>query len=192
MAHDPIVCAALTLVGFIVPGIAQTVFLKSEASARFGWPLDGGRTFRGRPVLGPNKTARGFVVMVPVTTLTFFGLGALAQAGVFGEGVWSLSVAQWGGLGFAAVWGYTLGELPNSFVKRQLGVDAGEAPKHPLGRRAAFVVDQIDSIVAALLVITCLVPTGWLYWAACLGLGALAHFLFNVLLYMIGVKERAR
>ena len=34
-------------------------------------PLDGGLTFRGRRMFGENKTARGFVVMVPATALAF-------------------------------------------------------------------------------------------------------------------------
>lgn len=106
-------------------------------------------------------------------------------------GGWDLSGWQWAGLGFAAALGYTLGELPNSFVKRRLGIEPGEAPAHAIGRRVGFVVDQLDSIVAAMLVISLLVPTDWVFWVVCLGMGAMIHWLFNVLLHAIGVKRRA-
>lgn len=186
-----ITCAALVMLAFVVAGLAQTVFLKSAVSSRFAWPIDGGRSLGGRRIFGDNKTLRGFVVMLPAVTLCFAAVGLGASRGVFGGGVWPLTTAEWALLGLAAALGYTLGELPNSFVKRRLGIPPGEHPAHPIGRRVVFVVDQLDSIVAAMGVIALLVPTGWVFWAVCLGAGAVLHWLFNVLLHVIGVKRRA-
>jgi hypothetical protein len=184
-------CAALVTGAFVLAGFGQTLFLRSALSARFSAPLDRGLTLRGRRIFGDNKTLRGIVVLVPAVTLCFAGLGALAASGVFGRGLWPLDTVGWVRLGLASAMGYALGELPNSFVKRQLDVPPGEAPRHPLGRRVAFIVDQLDSIIVALIIIAVMVPTDWIFWVACLVAGAILHWLFNVLLYTLGIKTRA-
>lgn len=185
-------CALVVLSCFVVAGVAQTLFLKSEVSALFAAPLDRGRTLRGRRLLGANKTWRGVVVLIPAVTLCFAFAGALAVRGVLGPGLWPLTQLQWAGLGLAAGVAYALGELPNSFIKRQLDVAPGEQPAHWLGRKVAFFFDQLDSIMAALLMIALWVPTDWRFHLASLGLGALLHWLFNVVLWLIGVKREAR
>lgn len=192
MELNPIHCALAIVVPYFVAGIAQTLFLKSEFSGNFTTPLDRGATVFGKRLFGDNKTLKGFVVMVPATTLCFWCLG-LVMAPLSGTqvGVWQLTVAEWTGLGFASVVGYTLGELPNSFVKRQLGIAPGGAPEDGRVRGLFLIVDQLDSIVAALAVISLLVPTGAGFWIASLVIGGLLHYGFNWVLYWIGLKERA-
>lgn len=192
MDADMYKCALVVLSCFVVAGVAQTLFLKSHVSALFAAPLDMGRTFRGRRIFGQNKTWRGLVVLIPAVTLCFAVAGALATRQVLGDELWPLTQLQWVGLGLAAGVAYALGELPNSFIKRQLGVEPGAQPEHWLGRKVAFVVDQLDSIMAALVMIALLVPTDWRFHLASLGLGALLHWAFNVVLWLIGVKKVAR
>ena len=100
----------------------QAAWLASAASRRSAGRSMEDCTFRGRPLFGDNKTARGFVVMVPATGLAFFML-ALARSGH--PGLWPLTPWQYLALGILAGAGCMLGELPNSFVKRQLGVAPG-------------------------------------------------------------------
>lgn len=185
-------CAYAAMGCFVVAGIAQTIFLKSKISAVFSWPLDMNKRFRGRRIFGQNKTFKGFVVLVPAVTLCFGLLGLWAQGADAASGLWRLTVPQWFGLGLAAGFGYALGELPNSFVKRQLGVEPGESPAHPVGRKLAFVFDQLDSILFALLTIALIVPTDWRFHLTSVLLGSFIHWLFNVLLWAIGVKKAAK
>ncbi|HSN15216.1 MAG TPA: CDP-archaeol synthase, partial [Anaeromyxobacteraceae bacterium] len=131
--------------------VLHMVVVKRGIAAALAVPLDGGRTFRGRPLLGGNKTWRGVVVVVAGTAL----LGALqgwllgAWAARLGLGIVDYGAA-FGALGPAPLplgWGYALvnaalgaayvaGELPNSFLKRQLDVAPGG---RPVGRwRALF------------------------------------------------------
>jgi CDP-diglyceride synthetase len=97
-------------------------------------PIDGGATFRGRRIFGDNKTWRGAIVM---TSGVVAAACLLAQApaywsrlpeGIQHAGPWVFGLL----LGLGAV----VGELPNSFLKRQLDIGAGhrdEQVAHPFG-----------------------------------------------------------
>lgn len=188
---DALPCALFIIVAFTLAGVAQTWWFKSARSARWAIPLDGGRTLRGRRLFGPNKTLKGFVVMVPAATLTFAVLGPLAQAlPSVGRGLWPLTPLGWAGLGFVAGSAFMAAELPNSLIKRQLGIGAGEAPSHAGARGLAFLVDRVDSILGMLLAISLAVPTPWAVWAFVLLIGPFIHWLFSVVLHALGLKAR--
>jgi CDP-diglyceride synthetase len=153
----PIAMAGLTQVTVIKLGGLKALAVR---------PLDFKATLHGRRLFGDNKTWRGVVVMVVATA----GWAAAFewQAEFFhwpvGQSVpfeWAHPFL-WGALAGA---GYVVGELPNSFVKRRLGIAAG-APA-PAGRaRAAFW------IVVCLIAVTMLVHPGVALIMLCLGLKA--------------------
>ena len=186
---DPLLCALAVIVPFFIGGLFQTWFLKHPVSERFSQPIDRGVLFLGKPLFGPNKTWRGFVVLIPCVTALFTLQGLLLGQNV--EGIWLLTHTQWLILGFFSVLAYSLGELPNSFIKRRLGIGPGEAPASVLGRKVALIVDQLDSIVAALLMIGLLVPTDGFFWVWSVTIGGVLHYGFNILLYAVGLKSRA-
>src|SRR3990167_4956779 len=77
---------------------------------------------------GANKTLRGFLVMPLLSAL---GGWCMAPSG------------EWVLTGALAGLAYVLAELPNSFIKRRMGVPPGEVPRR---FRLLFVaVDQLDS-----------------------------------------------
>ena len=190
---DPLKCAFLVIGCFFVTGIFQTLFLKSKFSESFAQSVDFGLHLGSQRLFGENKTFRGFVIMLPMVTLCFtlFGLWYTQSDSSFKEGFWALELLGWTKLGFFSALGYTLGELPNSFIKRRLGIPPGEQATQPLMGKLFFIVDQLDSIVCALLVIGWIVPTNLTFWVACLLIGAIAHYGFNVVLYWLGIKKRA-
>lgn len=187
---DPVRCSLFLILAFSLAGVAQTWWFKSPRSARFAIPLDRGRTFRGRPLFGANKTWKGFVVMVPATALAFLVLGTSARALPIGNGLWPLSPAGYALLGAVASIGFMAGELPNSFIKRQLAIAPGGAPRSPGAQWLAFAADRLDSILGMLLVLSLAVPVMWQVWVLVLCLGPAIHWLFNVALFFLGVKER--
>jgi phosphatidylserine synthase len=93
-------------------------------------------------LFGSNKTIRGFVFM-----MLFSVIGALILRGIIM--LWSpdltvdiLAMPFWL-LGIVQGFGYALFELPNSFLKRRLGIQPGESPKR---FKALFILlDQLDS-----------------------------------------------
>jgi CDP-2,3-bis-(O-geranylgeranyl)-sn-glycerol synthase len=184
---DPIACALFLVAAFVLAGSAQALWLASDGSRRWAWPLDGGRTFRGRRLLGDNKTARGFVVMVPATGLAFL---ALALAGSGTPGLWPLAPRQYLGLGLLAGTGCMLGELPNSFIKRQLRIPPGSPADGPAARALFFVVDRLDSTlgVLAALMLAVPVPTATIVYV--LLFGTALHGALSVVTFRLGGKAR--
>jgi CDP-2,3-bis-(O-geranylgeranyl)-sn-glycerol synthase len=188
---DPIACAAFLIVALTAAGVAQTAWFKSALSSKLAIPLDGGRTLFGRPIFGPNKTWKGFAVMVPACGLAFGVLGAVATGALkAGPRLWALSPWQYAGLGAIAGVGFMAGELPNSFVKRRLEIPPGGAPRGAWARWVSFIADRLDSILGMLAAVTLAVPLSWQAWLLVLGVGPLIHWLFSVALYVLGVKTR--
>jgi len=191
-APDPLAAALFLIVGLVLAGLLHSAWLRSAASRRFAVPLDGGRRLRGRRLLGDNKTLRGLMVMVPGTGLSFALLAALLGATSAAPlAPWPMTPWRYGLLGVWAGLGFMLGELPNSFVKRQLDVPPGRAPRSGPAAALSFVVDRLDSIVGMLAAVSLVVPTPWRTWAWVVVLGPGIHWAFSVLLFRLGVKERA-
>ncbi len=144
----PVIAAGLLHIALIKGGVLA-------ALARI--PLDGARTFRGRRLLGDNKSLRGALLM-PVATIGC----TLAMASLAEHFEWvrdlglvdfhQVSPVLWGAL--LGV-GYVVGELPNSFIKRQLDIPAGGSAA---GAKGAFFwfLDQVDSLFG-ILVLLCLI-----------------------------------
>jgi CDP-2,3-bis-(O-geranylgeranyl)-sn-glycerol synthase len=132
------------------------------------------------------------MVLIPGTGCSFYLLGTVViwYPGVF-EGVWSLSPASFGLLGLLASLGFMLGELPNSFIKRQMGILPGEAAEDLLKKVIFLVIDRIDSVLGMLLAISFAVPTPWQTWLYVIVFGPFIHWFFSYLLFLLKVKGRA-
>jgi hypothetical protein len=158
------------LLGFVCHGLCiKTGFLRTLAR-----PIDAGARFRGRRLLGDNKTYRGIVVVAIGT-----GLGTLAL-GRFPFGFGLL-------VGAAAM----AAELPNSFFKRQLDVAPGG---QTTGLAGAFfhVLDQIDVTAGAWLVFALRVrPTPALVLAS-LAFVFVTHQVITVAGYALGMRATWR
>ncbi len=166
---------------------------------RFGWlsalarPVDGGATFRGRPLFGANKTFRGIAAVA-------LGSGAALYAQArWGHGVDALRTLELvdyaalpaAALGLALGAAAMLGELPNSFVKRQLGIGPGQ---HASGAREVvfWVADQIDLLVGAWLVLALVVPVTPLRVALSVALFLVVHQALSLAGHRLGMRRSAR
>lgn len=182
-------CAWFLLGAFVLAGMAQTAWFAAPLSRRFSFPIDGGAMFRGTRVFGEHKTLRGFVVMVPAAAVSFAVLAA-AIGDLPHAGLWPLTIAGYAGLGACAGFGFMAGELPNSFVKRQLGIRPGECPRGRLAGVVQFVADRIDSGVGMLLAVSAIVTTPAMTWLLVLLVGPSIHWSFSVLMFHLGLKAR--
>jgi CDP-2,3-bis-(O-geranylgeranyl)-sn-glycerol synthase len=176
----------------VLAGLVQVAWLRSPLSLRFRSPIDGGRTLRGRRVFGDNKTWCGFVVMVPavgaICLLLRLAIDILPAG--WSRGLWPLSTPGYGLLGCWLGLGFMAGELPNSFLKRQLGIAPGAAPRNPFGRQLCFLLDRLDSIAGGLVALALVLPAPLGTCLAILLIGPGVHWLFSVLLYRLGMKAR--
>lgn len=114
-----------------------------------GRPVDGGRVWRGRRVLGDGKTWRGTTVGVLAGVLAAGGLN-LIQPGFVGVTGAEVPSFPWVAVVSLPV-GAMAGDMAASFVKRRTG----------RARGVSFpVVDQLDFVVGAL-VVTAVAAPGW-------------------------------
>ena len=139
-------------------------------------PIDGGRGW-----FGANKTWRGALVMFTGVFLATGVFWPLMPDGLRDE-PWLLVGALIGA-------GTVLGELPNSFLKRRLGIGPGERRLTPAGV-ALIVYDQGDFVPAIALA---LLPV-WAMPLETLALGFVAvaavHFVVNLIGYAIGARDQ--
>jgi len=131
------------------------------------------------------------MAIVPASASSFLILGTIIlNSNNLSLEIWHLSPGSYAFLGFVAAFGFMLGELPNSFLKRQLDIRPGTAPANLGAKVLFFVLDRFDSIIGMLIAIGFLVPTPWRVWFYVALLGPGIHWFFSVLLYWYGVKER--
>ena len=187
---DPLAAALFLLAAFTLAGIAQTAWFAAPASRLFAVPLDGGLRFRGRRVFGANKTVRGFVVMVPAAGAAFALIAAVA-ADAAHAWLWPLPLFSYALLGAWAGFGFMAGELPNSFLKRQLDVPPGAAARNRTAGLAHFTLDRLDSGIGMLAALSLVVEVPWLTWMYVLLIGPFIHWSFSLVMFRLGLKQRA-
>lgn len=140
-------------------------------------------SFLNRPfskkLFGENKTWRGLIFVSLLTAWFVFIFNFLRTAGL--EMVESLSLGALLGLG------YIVSELPNSYLKRKMGIPPGEKPEK---LKLLFVfLDRFDSAFGSVLVYSLLVSLSITEFLQLLTLSILIHFLFSYLLYVLGIKK---
>jgi hypothetical protein len=149
-------------------------------------PLDGGISVRGRRLFGANKTLRGAIVM-------WCGVTAATLALSLWGGWWSElpADARSAGpfvLGALLGLGTVVGELPNSFLKRQLGIAPGERGGSAAGL-ALSLWDQADFVPVIALVLLPLWAMPLPTLAAAFAIVTVVHLGLNVAGYALGARE---
>lgn len=159
--------------------------LRWDLLRRLKTPLDGGRSWNGARLFGDNKTVRGALCMVGGCVVAALALSAWPWwwDGLPGD----LRDAGPLVVGLLVGLGVVLGELPNSFLKRRLGV----APGTQRGGPAGFALSALDQFDLALGVWVALLPV----WVMPLGTLAVAivavtavHLVLNVIGHRIGAR----
>jgi CDP-2,3-bis-(O-geranylgeranyl)-sn-glycerol synthase len=149
-----------------------------------GRPIDGGRSWGGRRVLGDGKTWRGTAVGTLVGVLLAVGLNTISDpvSTVVGISLPTFPLPAAIGLALGAM----LGDIGASFIKRRSGRERG----------AAFPgLDQLDFVVGALL-LAFLADADWFLSTFTLGIiivilviTPLLHVSTNIIAFKIGAKE---
>jgi hypothetical protein len=177
------------LAGLIVHGLC----------IKYGWlafsarPLDREKRLRGVRLFGENKTWRG-ILAVGAGSAGFLYLQAEVLHGIPGpRGLELFDYASVNGglLGFALGAASMLAELPNSLLKRQLGVAPGSAVR---GRWAVlfYVLDQVDMLLGAWLVLACVMPVTLQGIALSVCFLFVVHQLFSLFGYRLGMRSTPR
>jgi hypothetical protein len=164
---------------------------------RYDWfaalrkPIDAGLSYRGRRLFGDSKTWRGVFVAVVGCSV-----GAAIQKYLLVDVARSIALVAYERLnvvafGLAMGCGAMLGELPNSFVKRRVGIAPGKTTSGPLAF-VFYVWDQLD-----LLCFSWPLLRPWIVPDLRLVLTSVAvtlalHPLSSLIGYVIGARKTAR
>lgn len=156
-------------------------------------PIDGGRMFRGRRLFGFNKTYRG-VIAVGLGTAAGFGIQAIVLHQIISIRNVELidySSLSWFPLGFAIGVAAMLSELPNSFIKRRLGVAPGTTASGMVGV-LFYILDQVDLLLGVWLVLSFAVEVtlARILWSVVFLF--LAHQIITLAGYALGMRATAR
>ena len=167
---------------------------------KYGWlawlarPIDGGRALGKRPLFGRSKTWRGPVTVAAGAAATW----ALQQRALHEiDAIAAIEVVDFAmlpGWWFGAALGAAaeLAELPNSFVKRRLGIEPGATARGRLSRAVFYLWDQLDLLVGYWLVLSLVVPATPLRLAVSVAIVGGIHPLLTLAGYLLGMRPTAR
>jgi hypothetical protein len=165
--------------------LAHAPVLRFDLLRRLARPIDGGARLRGRRVFGDNKTWRGTVVMsAGVLTATLL------------LSLWPTCYGEWPAnlrshpvlFGLLLAAGFVAGELPNSFIKRQLDIEPGARCISPFGI-ALLIFDQADFVPAVLLTLAPLWLMSPVQALVVFVSVVIGHSLIGMLGYVIGARK---
>lgn len=132
-----------------------------------GPPLDfGKKLWDGKPILGKNKTFRGF----------FFGLAIGVMVGLIENALFGYPLL----FSILSPLGALMGDLTGAFLKRRLNIAPGGLLP---------IIDQIDFVVGALLFSLPLSIISWELALAVLVITPPIHLLTNFLAYKLKLKN---
>ena len=128
----------------LLAALGHGICLKYDLLRFLKKPLDFRLSFRGKRLLGENKTWRGLAIQIICCTLGGVIQGWLQKRGFFPHWLPFLDYTELGPLiGLLLGLGMTLGELPNSFLKRQFDIPPGQR-KGGFWGALFLVLDQVD------------------------------------------------
>lgn len=126
----------------LTSGLAFILCLKLTKN-KFNYPLDSGVKWKGKRLFGENKTIKGPICMgtfsVVFGYLTYLIIRSYLNLKVTDSQV-LFSFLLIGVI-------YSLGELPNSFIKRQLSIPAGGTHKNNGIKYVFKIIDTFDSLI---------------------------------------------
>lgn len=132
------------------------------------------------PLFGQNKTIRGFIILPVLCGLTAY-LVSLFLGPLTSSMLRDISIGA--GLGLI----YMLSELPNSYVKRRLGIAQGQQSKRY--RIVQLLADKMDSILGVLIFYYFMVPITWFSIAVIFLIALGLHLLLSYLLVLLKIKR---
>jgi CDP-2,3-bis-(O-geranylgeranyl)-sn-glycerol synthase len=144
-------------------------------------PVDGGKKWNGKPVLGSHKTWGGFAAGIFAAIIIVFIQKILYQYNIFSKisyiNYQKESVIL---VGFLFGFGALFGDSIKSLIKRRLNIKSGDR---------FFPWDQLDMLLGAGILISLIKPLSLQMWIFYIGFTLVAHPLINIIGYKLGFKE---
>ena len=184
----------VTLVPTILAGVMVMLWCKLPILKAIAKPIDFGKNFvDGKRLFGDNKTWKGMLGYILFNTLFSVLWGFACQGGAlkdlnffyqYHENTIPFNLL----IGVLLGLGYSLFELPNSFLKRRLDITPGKSIS---GFWKVFFIflDQADSVFGVALVVWLFYPLGIGLYLFYILVGAGTHLLLNMMLYFMHLRK---
>ena len=173
----------------LLAALVQGLCIKYDLLSQLKRPLDFNRHFRGKRIFGDHKTWRGLLINVAFCTLGTTVQTLLQNGDYVPPWLLLVNYRKDGYLvGILLGAGMTAGELPNSFLKRQLDTPPGKRKGGFLGA-AFFLFDQVDLTMGIWIFLFVLIrPSLWLVlWSFALTL--VLHLTISAVGYLLGMRK---
>lgn len=175
--------ACLTTLYFILPA-----YFSNGGALAFGGgtPLDFGKyDNNGARWIGDGVTWRGLIAGTIIGVITgviqgYFGPYLIAEIGQYIITPIITDVNSGILIGFLLGFGALLGDALGSFLKRRLGIGRG---------KPAPILDQLDFIIVALLLVSPVVELNWLFIVIAIVMTLIIHLIANSIAYLLGLKD---
>ena len=173
-----IITASLAILPLALAGALHMIVVKKNFLPQLALPIN-------KKLFGASKTWRGVVCMPLFTVLGFYIVFALAAH----TDQISFDIQRHTPLELGLILGlaYALAELPNSWMKRRLGIPAGELPQK--NKIFFIIVDQLDSVIGCGLAYVVLIgmPVTTFFYLVVIGI--YIAFAVKNILYHLGYKK---
>ena len=167
----------------------QGACIKYDLLSGLKKPLDMNLRFRGKRVFGDNKTWRGLILNLALCIVGTLVQARLQKDGWIPSWLTLVDYSQHGlSLGILIGLGITFGELPNSFLKRQMDIPPGKKGYGPSGLFFSLL-DQIDLIIGMWIFTSFLIRPTLLLVLWSLVLTVVIHITVSCTGYLLGMRE---
>lgn len=168
----------LLAIPLVVGGVLHMIAVKADVLSYFKIPIH-------QTWFGKNKTWRGFIVML-LATWPGVILGQQLEKMLDLNTPLLNSSSSWV-LAMSLGLGYCLAELPNSFLKRRLGIEEGKTSK----KFTLFfiILDQADSAIGCMIAYWLIIPLTFTTMVATIIFGTILHLGLNLLLYQLKLRK---
>lgn len=172
----------------ILAAIFHMIVIKYKWVTFLLYPLDHYKTFQNKRIFGENKTYRGLVIMIIssifFTKIYYDLLHYFPNLQAYNL----LDITQYSYVFYGVLFGfgYIVGELPNSFYKRQFGVKEGKSTTILMR-----IIDQVDSVLTTTLLLVAFSSFTWTHFIIGVFFYGVVHSIINYLLYLVGLRKEA-
>ncbi len=174
----------LEILWLMLPAYSANMFagLFRNTLKFLGKPVDMGKTWKGKRILGEHKTYRGFVVGVFFAIIFAFLQNRLYAINFFNSiSLIDYSKVSFVALGFFLGFGALLGDSVESFFKRRIGKKEGEK---------WFPFDQLDWVIGSLALLSFIYVPDVLYLIAIVVIFPLLHVIINHIAFYLKIRDK--
>lgn len=169
---------------FFLPGYFTNMAASLSSKIKFlepiAIPIDGGKKFMGKPLLGNHKTLRGYLAGIVASLIAVIIQHFLYNLDFFNK----ISVFDYSKnfllFGFLLGLGSLLGDSLGAFIKRRFNIKPGQ--------RCLFV-DQICFVVGGLALVSIIYVPKFEIWLVLIPLSFILHILINHFAFYLKITK---